>query len=70
MSNIYDEHKASQPLFGVMIRGRMAGLIGIGGWQCGWDHVTEHSSMSPEGTDVICMKMVANIYIYAMTQTG
>lgn len=70
MSNIYDEHKASQPLFGVMIDRRMAGLIGIGGWQCGWDHVTEHSSISPEGTDIACMKMVANIYIYAMTQTG
>ncbi|HWB59566.1 MAG TPA: DUF4159 domain-containing protein [Chthoniobacteraceae bacterium] len=70
MSDVYDPAKAAHGLYAVMIGKRMAGLISVCGWQCGWDHVTEHSSMSPEGTDIICMRMVANIYIYAMTQTG
>ena len=70
MSTIYDPAKAAHGLLGVMIGSRMAGIISVCGWQCGWDHVTEHPSLSPEGTDVACMKMVANIYIYAMTQTG
>ena len=66
--NVYDPRKAAHGLYAVMIGARMAGLIGLCGWQCGWDHVTEHPSPSPPGTDVACMRMVVNIYIYAMMQ--
>ena len=66
--NVYDPRKASHGLYGVMIGSRLAGIIGLCGWQCGWDHVTEHPSPSPAGTDVACMQMVVNIYIYAMMQ--
>jgi len=52
----------------VLIGARLAGVIGVCGWQCGWDHVTENPSPSPAGTDVACMQMVVNIYIYAMMQ--
>jgi hypothetical protein len=70
MSNVYDPKKAAHGLYGVMIGTRMAGLISLCGWQCGWDHVTEYPSPSPAGTDVACMQMVVNIYIYAMMQGG
>jgi hypothetical protein len=53
-----------------MFGSRMVGVIGVCGWQCGWDHVTEHPSPSPPGTDLACMKMLVNVYIYAMTQGG
>ena len=70
MSDVYDPHKAQFGLYGVMIGSRMVGIISLCGWQCGWDHVTEHSSMSPPGTDLACMRMVVNIYVYAMMQNG
>jgi len=68
MNNVVDPKKAAHGLYGVMIGSRMAGLISVCGWQCGWDHVTEYPSPSPAGTDVACMRMVVNIYIYAMMQ--
>lgn len=68
--NLYDAHKATFGLYGVMIGRRMASVISLCGWQCGWDHVTEHPSPSSPGTDVACMRMVVNIYIYAMMQGG
>jgi hypothetical protein len=68
MGNIYDPRKASHGLYGVMIGSRMAGIVGVCGWQCGWDRVTEHASHTPAGLDVACMRMVVNIYIYAMMQ--
>ena len=70
MNNIYDPRKARHGLYGVMLGSRMAGIISLCGWQCGWDHVTEHPSPSPVGTDVACMRMVVNIYIDAMMQGG
>jgi hypothetical protein len=69
MSNIYDPKKAAHGLYGVMIGSRLAGIISLCGWQCGWDHV-EYPSPSPVGTDVACMRMLVNVYIYAMTQGG
>ena len=66
--NAYDVRKAAHGLYAVMIGARVAGIIGICGWQCGWDHVTEHPSPAPPGTDEACMRMVVNIYIYAMMQ--
>lgn len=68
--NIYDANKARHGLYGLMIGARMVGVISVCGWQCGWDHVTEHPSPSPPGTDLACMKMLVNVYIYAMTQGG
>jgi len=68
MDNVVDPRKARHGLYGVMIGSRMAGIISLCGWQCGWDHVTEYPSPSPAGTDVACMRMVVNIYIYAMMQ--
>lgn len=68
MGNVYDARKARHGLYGVMIGSRMAGIVGLCGWQCGWDHVTENGSSSPAGLDVSCMQMVVNIYIYAMIQ--
>ena len=62
-SNIYDPVKARHGLYGVMIGSRMAGLISLSGLQCGWDHM-----VAPAGNDVACMRMLANIYIYAMMQ--
>jgi hypothetical protein len=70
MGDVYDARKARHGLYGLMIGTRMAGIISLCGWQCGWDHVTEHPSPSPPGTDVACMKMLVNIYIYAMMQGG
>lgn len=67
MAGVYDAKKEAHGLYGVMIGSRMAGLIGVCGWQCGWDHV-EYPGVQPAGTDVLCMQMVVNIYIYAMTQ--
>lgn len=66
--NAYDPRKARHGLYGVMIGSRLVGIVSLCGWQCGWDHVTEHPSPSPAGTDVTCMRMVTNIYVYAITQ--
>jgi len=68
MGDVFDENKARHGLYGVMLGSRMAGIISLCGWQCGWDHVTEYPSSAPAGTDVACMRMVVNIYIYAMMQ--
>lgn len=66
--DVFDARKAQHGLYGVMIGARMAGVISLCGWQCGWDHVTEYPSPSPAGTDVACMRMVVNLYVYAMMQ--
>ncbi len=63
--NVYDPQKAGHGLYGIMIKRRMAGLISLSGLQCGWDKMT-----APPGHDVACMKMLVNIYIYAMMQGG
>ena len=69
MKNIYDPRKAAHGLYGVMIGSRMVGIIGVCGWQCGWDHVTEHASPgTPAGLEEECLQMVVNIYVYAMMQ--
>jgi hypothetical protein len=70
MGNVYDARKARHGLYGVMIGARMAGIISVCGLQCGWDHLTEHLSLAPPGTDIVCMKMLVNIYTYAMMQGG
>jgi len=67
-NNLYDPAKARHGLYGVMIGSRLAGVVSLCGWQCGWDLVTEHRSPAPVGTEVVCMRMVVNIYVYAMLQ--
>jgi hypothetical protein len=64
-NNIFDPNKYRHGLYGVMIGQRMAGLVSLSGLQCGWDRMT-----APPGHDVACMRMLVNIYIYAMTQGG
>jgi hypothetical protein len=55
----WDNH----PFYAVHIGRRMVGLISTSGLQCGWDNMKQE-----RGHDVVCMKMLVNIYIYAMMQ--
>lgn len=63
MANVYDPDWAKFGLSGVMIGNRMAGIISMSGLQCGWARM-----MQPPGYDITCMKMLVNIYIWAMMQ--
>jgi hypothetical protein len=63
MRGIYDPDWHKYGLYGIMIGNRMAGMIDLSGLQCGWAGVP-----APEGHDVECMKMLVNIYIWAMLQ--
>jgi hypothetical protein len=57
------EHASHEPghngVYGVYDRGRMVALLSLANFQCGW----------PQSRDrgVESMKMIANIYVYAMT---
>jgi len=62
-SNIYNPRKARLGLYGVTIGSRLAGIVSLSGLQCGWDHM-----IAPPGHDTGCMRMLVNIYIYAMMQ--
>ena len=64
-NNIYDPAFAKYGLYGIKIGSRLAGVISLSGLQCGWDGM-----IAPPGHDVACMKMLVNIYIYAMLQSG
>lgn len=61
--NIFDERWHKHGLYGIFVGKRMAGLISLSGLQCGWDRM-----IAPPGHDVACMKMLVNIYVYAMLQ--
>jgi hypothetical protein len=63
--DVYDADWDKFGLYGVMIGHRMAGIISLSGLQCGWAGM-----IAPAGHDVDCMKMVVNIYIWAMMQGG
>lgn len=63
--NAYDAHKASFGLYGLQIGTRTAGIISLSGLQCGWD-----TSIKPPGHEFLCMRMLVNIYVYAMMQGG
>jgi len=65
MENIYDPAWDKYGLYGIMIGHRMAGIISLSVLQCGWAGM-----IAPEGHQVDCMKMVVNIYIWAMMQGG
>jgi Domain of unknown function (DUF4159) len=61
--NVFDPRWARHGLYAVMIGSRMAGIISLCGLQCGWDRM-----ISPPGHPEACMRMVVNIYTYAMLQ--
>jgi len=63
--NVYDPQKAAHGLYGLMVGRRLAGVISLSGLQCGWDKMS-----APPGHDVACMRMLVNIYIYAMMQAS
>ena len=58
----YDPKWARHGLYGVFDGERMFALISLSGLQCGWD------KFGPPGHDKECMKMLLNIYVYAMTR--
>ncbi len=62
MGNVYDPKFARYGLYGVYSGDRMVALLSLAGLQCGWAGM--------DGTDHAkeCMKMVVNIYVYAMTR--
>jgi len=62
-NNVFDPHWARHGLYAVMIGTRMAGVISVSGLQCGWDRM-----ISPPGLPEDCMRMLINIYTYAMLQ--
>ena len=64
-SNIYDPAFAKHGLYGVEIGSRMVGIISLSGLQCGWDGM-----IAPPGHVAACMRMLVNIYVYAMLQNG
>jgi hypothetical protein len=64
--HVYNAYKAKNGLYGIMIGRRMAGLISLSGLQCGWSPLGDIPP--PAGHDVACMKMLTNIYVYAMLQ--
>lgn len=68
MGGVYDARKAQHGLNGMMIGRRMVAVVSVCGLQCGWDHVTAHPVVAPPGHDQECMRMLVNIYVYAMMQ--
>lgn len=62
--NVYEERWSRHGLYGVFHRGRLASVISLSGLQCGWDRM-----IAPPGHPEECMKMVVNLYVFAMTQS-
>ena len=65
MMNVYDPAFAKYGLYGIMVGPRLTGIISLSGLQCGWDGM-----VAPPGHDAACMRMLVNIYVYAMMQGG
>ena len=63
--NVYDPEFAKHGLYGVMVGSRLTGIISLSGLQCGWDGM-----IAPPGHSLACMRMLVNIYVYAMLQGG
>jgi len=63
--NQYDSRWAKHGLYAIQLGSRMVGIISLSGLQCGWDKM-----IAPPGHDIACMKMLVNIYVYAMVQGG
>jgi hypothetical protein len=64
--HVYNAAKAKLGLHGIMIGSRMVGLISLSGLQCGWSPLGDIPP--PVGHDLACMKMLVNLYVFAMTQ--
>jgi hypothetical protein len=62
MRNIYNQAWARHGLYGVFAGDRLISLISLSGLQCGW----AGTYTRPHAEE--CMKMVVNIYVYAMTR--
>lgn len=62
MRNIYNKQWARHGLYGVFDGDRLISLISLSGLQCGW----AGTYTRPHAEE--CMKMVVNIYVYAMTR--
>jgi hypothetical protein len=63
--NVFDPERAKHGLYAIQIGHRTAGIITLSGLQCGWSR-----QAAPAGHDVLCMRMLVNIYIFAMLQGG
>lgn len=63
--NIFNEEWHKHGLYGVFIDSHLAGLVSLSGLQCGWDHMP-----GPKDHNVACMRMLVNIYVYAILQAN
>src|SRR4029077_13711831 len=61
---VYDARWARQGLRGIFLGNRMVAVITLSGLQCGWAGMPASDRRHPE----MCMEMMLNIYIYAMTR--
>jgi hypothetical protein len=62
MNRIPDPKWAKHGLYGVFDARRMIALLSLSGLQCGW------AQTGPVGHDLESMRMLVNIYVYAMTR--
>lgn len=62
--NEYDARKARHGLYGIHSGDRMLGVVSLSGLQCGWSPMGVEP---PPGHVVACLRMLVNIYAYAMT---
>jgi len=60
-----DARWTKHPLYGIYIGNRMAGVFTMSGLQCGWARERQ-----PPEHRLACMRMLVNIYIYAMLHSG
>lgn len=62
MNDVFDKRWSHHGLYGVFDGDRMVSLITLSGLQCSWSSHPDRV----HATD--CMKMIVNIYVYAMTR--
>ena len=63
MNDVFDRRWSHHGLYGVFeSNGRMISLITLSGLQCSWSSHPERAAATE------CMKMIVNIYVYAMTR--
>ncbi len=60
--HLYRREPGHNGVYGVYLGGRMIALLSLANFQCGWPNSPPKANSS--------MKMIANIYVYAMTRTG
>jgi hypothetical protein len=62
MNDVFDKRWSHHGLYGVFQDQRMVALITLSGLQCSWASHPERAHATE------CMKMIVNIYVYAMTR--